>query len=442
MFRLRILAIVLPALGVIMTLVVFGGARNLWANPSASANIPELMSYQGYLSDSGGNPISGAKTITFTIYDADPGGNAVWTETHSAVPVSDGFFSVLLGSAGTPLTPNTFNSDTRYLGVNVDGVSLPRQRLAAVPYALQAYRAAQAVTAATALSSTYALTAAHVLNGDYANVVVVAKSGGDYTSLVDAMNSISPTANNHYLVLVMPGVYNERVEVKEYVYVRGAGMHATRIIAQVEDANINNATAAVLVLPANSQVSDLSVINTGAAQDSAAIYIDNGNNRTELSNVSALAINTGGLRHVGVYLTGGTAKLTQVDARTAGATIGDWAVFTNAASPVIDSSNLAANGSGGGSANGLRLNGGSPLVQNSTISAVNAGAANGIEGSAGTDTIRVDHSTVIGEDVGVFAGTYTAYIGASLLEGGALGATFKCAQSYDENYDELNATCL
>jgi len=39
------------------------------------------MSYQGKLNDKNGVPVSGSVTMTFTIYDAATGGNALWTET-------------------------------------------------------------------------------------------------------------------------------------------------------------------------------------------------------------------------------------------------------------------------------------------------------------------------------------------------------------------------
>lgn len=43
----------------------------------------------------------------------------------------------------------------------------------------------------------------------YANVIVVAKSGGDLTDPISAMNSISDaSATNHFLLKIMPGVYD------------------------------------------------------------------------------------------------------------------------------------------------------------------------------------------------------------------------------------------
>jgi hypothetical protein len=460
----KLVVVVLPVLMAAAVLaVLFGGP--VWANITAEGDVPTVMTYQGFLQNSSGEPISGTVNLVFSIYDQESGGNKVWEESHSSVPVADGIFTVLLGSAGTPLTPEVFSSESRYIQVTVDGGSpLPRQRIASVPYALRAQEAKSAEsadtattaqsadTANTAESASTAITATYaysLVNGlspsdGFAYVVVVAKSGGDYTTVTDALNSISPSSDNRYLILVMPGVYTEQVRVPEYVHIRGAGPHLTRITSQTESNNINNPDAATLVLPANSQLSELSVANTGAAQDSSAIYVDGGNESTELTNVHVLANSNGGDRHVGIYFSGGTAKLTHVYADAAGATIFNRAVNTNGASPVIESSTLLANGGSG--AAGLYVNGGDPSITNSTLNGDNAAAAYGIE-TNGNSSVRIDHAIIIGEDFGVRLSQSgdEAYIGASRLEGGAnaeVGATFRCGQSYKEDAVELNANCL
>jgi hypothetical protein len=277
----------------------------------------------------------------------------------------------------------------------------------------------------------------------YANVVVVAKSGGDYTTITEAMNSINPSSTSRYLVWVMPGLYEEQVTVKSYVHLKGVGP-ATTQIRSTASGNHNNATSATLTLPANSQLSDLTVENASTTQDGVAIYVNNGNANTSLFNVRARATGTGGDRHDGIYLNTGTAALEHVYAEASGGTIGNWAIFTNAASPFIDSAALIA--AGGASANALRLNGGNPIVQNSTLRADQSTSAYAVEGTGGgTHTVRVDHSTLVGEDFGIrlSSGNYTLYVGASLVEGGgnAFSGTIRCVASYKADYTAVNATC-
>lgn len=110
----------------------------LAAGATAKAASPELISYQALLVDVDGDPIDGIFDLTFTIYDSESGGAVVWQEEHSAVEVSNGQVSLLLGS-GTPAVPigsDVFDASERWLGVKVgDQPELaPRQRLVTVPY--------------------------------------------------------------------------------------------------------------------------------------------------------------------------------------------------------------------------------------------------------------------------------------------------------------------
>jgi len=104
----------------------------------ASPAAPQIMNYQGRLTDSAGNPLNGTYSITFKLYNVSSGGTAFWTETHSTVSVTDGLFNVLLGSSN-PLNPSDFTGTT-YLGVKVgsDPEMTPRQQIVSVAYALVA----------------------------------------------------------------------------------------------------------------------------------------------------------------------------------------------------------------------------------------------------------------------------------------------------------------
>ncbi len=103
---------------------------------TAFAAVPALINYQGRATDSGGNALTGAYSLTFRIYDDPAGGGLIWSETQNPVNITNGLFSTLLGSV-TPLGPNAFTSPERYLSIQVgaDPELTPRQRIVSVAFA-------------------------------------------------------------------------------------------------------------------------------------------------------------------------------------------------------------------------------------------------------------------------------------------------------------------
>ena len=104
----------------------------------AFAQAPQLLNYQGRLTDPGGAPRNGSFSMGFTIL----GGTSSWSETQT-VNVANGFFSVLLGSV-TPFPADLFTSGQtdafgplRYLRVSVNGETLsPDIRIVSAAWAI------------------------------------------------------------------------------------------------------------------------------------------------------------------------------------------------------------------------------------------------------------------------------------------------------------------
>ena len=75
---------------------------------AAFAQVPSLINYQGRLTDANGDPVTGSKNFSISIYDAATGGNLLYTESIGAVTLDDnGVYSFQFGGTGTSNTQVT-----------------------------------------------------------------------------------------------------------------------------------------------------------------------------------------------------------------------------------------------------------------------------------------------------------------------------------------------
>jgi hypothetical protein len=103
---------------------------------SATAQVPQIINYQGKLTMLGTCSLDTTISMTFKIYADSTTATSLWSETQSSVTVEDGIFNVLLGSVNS--IPNSvFNGSTRYLGIKVgeDSEMSPRSPMVSVGYA-------------------------------------------------------------------------------------------------------------------------------------------------------------------------------------------------------------------------------------------------------------------------------------------------------------------
>ena len=103
------------------------------------AEVPQVINYQGKVTDTSGNPVSdGSYTMRFRIYNVSSGGTALWDSGDRLVSLAGGVFNVLLGESPQPAI--TLNFDVDYwLSVTFAGdAQTPRKRLGSVGYAYMA----------------------------------------------------------------------------------------------------------------------------------------------------------------------------------------------------------------------------------------------------------------------------------------------------------------
>jgi hypothetical protein len=144
--------------------------------PHLVAEVPDLIYYQGYLTDTAGNQVpDGTYTMIFTLHTTEDGNTWVWEQTSDAVSVVDGVFNVQLGPFTYP--EQVFDGDL-YLEMEINGeVLAPRQRLGASAYAMRA------------------VVADSVADGRITNVMI-ADNAVDYQKLSDNAVNSAKVVNN------------------------------------------------------------------------------------------------------------------------------------------------------------------------------------------------------------------------------------------------------
>ncbi len=160
------------------------------------AAVPQIINFQGRLTNSSGVPITNASpgvNIVFKLYDqSNAGGNQLgsgWSETQTGVPVSNGIFSVQIGS-NTALPLSVFGNTAVYVDISVGGETLyPRPRLLASPYALNSATAEKLLTARNINGVAFDGTADITISG-YTHP----NHSGDVTSVGDGATAIAANA--------------------------------------------------------------------------------------------------------------------------------------------------------------------------------------------------------------------------------------------------------
>jgi hypothetical protein len=247
----------------------------------------------------------------------------------------------------------------------------------------------------------------------YQQVVVVAKSGGDFITIQAALDSITDaSATKRYLVWVAPGIYTERVTMKQYIDIEGANTTLTRI-TYGGSPTLNTGT---VIAASNAELRFLTVENTGANIYGVGIY----NVSTSYFYLFKAQVTVfGAAQHYAIYNSGASNS-----------------IFTNSA--------ITATGEQGDFSYGIYNNNASMTVQYSQVSALigtnNYGIYN--QGTSGSYTVVVRDSQITGSTATVRNDTaYTTRVAVSQLNGGAVAGSITCAGVYDENFIFSASTC-
>jgi len=120
-------------------------------------SVPQLINYQGYITDENGKGISGKKKVELRLYDKMMSRQEIWgPQIFESVAVVNGQFNVILGDRdiSNRLIVDAFESGERYLGIKFGNTGddlnqlveiSPRQKILSIPYAINALNAQKLV---------------------------------------------------------------------------------------------------------------------------------------------------------------------------------------------------------------------------------------------------------------------------------------------------------
>ena len=272
MSRKRFLIILFCIISVLVTANIVRANVLDKANPARTLSSPTgtAFTYQGSLSE-GGGPANGSYNFRFDLWDDSSKTTLFGTYPASGtIPtdVVEGAFNIKLDFGA-----DAFTGEARWLEITVNGNALaPLQELTPAPYALYAMDGPWSAGDGLELVGTQF----KAKGTPYQNLVIVAKSGGDYTTIQSAVDSISDaTEGNPYLIWVAPGVYSEAVTMVPYVHLQGSGQGATVITSDVTNSSIPP-TQATLILVDNVSLRDMTVQNTGTGLHNVGLMASNG----------------------------------------------------------------------------------------------------------------------------------------------------------------------
>ena len=166
------------------------------------------------------------------------------------------------------------------------------------------------------------------------NVITVAKSGGDFTNLLGAVNSITDaSASKPYAIYVAPGIYDmstSPLPMKPYVSIIGSGQGTTVIKSSRGG---TGAASAFIVGADNSHLDNLTIKHVAAGNQSISIYNHNTSpSFTNLEIIQASFCDSA----MGIYNGFGSApviKSTSVSVKGVSSVFG---IFNVGAEPVMD----------------------------------------------------------------------------------------------------------
>ncbi|MFN8542866.1 MAG: hypothetical protein U0807_01435 [Candidatus Binatia bacterium] len=268
-------------------------------------------------------------------------------------------------------------------------------------------------------------------------VVTVAESGGDFTTVQGAIDSITDAGTaTRYLVLVGPGTYSGRVTLKAGITVRGSGIGVTTLTADpaascIDGYTVKGATAATVtdltIGAGGTGACAVGILNAGV---SYATYRNLFISASQATNTTAILDDSSSIELFDVTMEIGQGT-------GSGDTFG--VDQTNGSSLIFTRSSILGCSSGRDVV-GIQNDDSSAAIMDGLVNTFLCGGATGVSvgirnTNGSSDTVTVDRSTVRGTTASIAtAAGFTTRVGGSQLSGGAVSGSVTCALVYDESY--------
>jgi len=290
----------------------------------------------------------------------------------------------------------------------------------------------------------------------YANVIVVALSGGDFTDPAAALDSITDaSASNPYLVKIMPGSYvtSSTLQAKSWVDIEGSGRDVTRISTspgsklwnfvrlvanmEIRDLSLESDSAYAAIGGGAGSLRAVSVTISGAGPGNGAILAVQltGSGLTRLEGVRITTSAAAGVNGYGLYAQSGSITANDVTIDVAGGYTTAIGLYLEGSS-FGDVTNLRLKVSGGTTPRGayasgrLRMRDSSILVEGSG----GWGLATG-DADVANSEISAAYATYFWNQTAVFKLANTQLQG--VLSAPRTNTSYRCIGVYDDNLDPV-----
>lgn len=262
------------------------------------------------------------------------------------------------------------------------------------------------------------------------NVISVAKQNGDFSSLEDAVASVSDASSaNRYLIVIAPGSYTEsgQINIPSYVHVAGSGQNVTRLDVSGGSATLDE-TAAAITLNHESELSDLSIRFSANNANAIGVYTKRTTSSStplgpQLNRVRITGGTPGTLTTVALFDDGGDAILNEINIREAITTATGRELHglrINNSSTRVSGCDIEVRSTSGGSLTGVFVEalgfGDQPELLDCKLRTRQTVSGTG-GSNTGIQNLDIDHIIVRGSSVssGVTTGTAVSVSGAAVL---------------------------